>query len=254
MSSLSDWQDAAPLVIAHRGASYRAPENTLPAFELAVRLGADAVELDAKLSRDGRVVAFHDQTLERTTGERGRPGARTAAELRRLDAGQWMGPSFRGTGVPEVRDVLDLVARNLLVNIELTDYAADQGSLAEQVVALVREMRVQARVLISSFDSSALNRVKRIAPEIPIAHLFGPTWLSVRDLVRRRAAQALASHLHVSLVRRRSVAAAQWAGRRLHVYTVDEPETIARLRSWGVDGVITNAPDLARRAWESMDG
>ncbi len=146
MPPLSDWLDSAPLVIAHRGASHRAPENTLPAFELAAQLGADAVELDAKLSRDARVVAFHDQTLERTTGEGGRPGDRTAGELRRLEAGLWRGEDFRGTGVPEVREVLDAVGRSLLVNIELTDYAADQDRLAAAVVDLVRAAQVQSRV------------------------------------------------------------------------------------------------------------
>src|SRR3972149_2936611 len=150
------WFDAAPLVIAHRGASAAAPENTLLAFEQAVQLGAEAIELDAKRTRDGEVVCFHDRTLLRTTGVAGTPGSRTLGELRTYDVGAWKGEAFGGQRVPTLSEVLEAVGWRILVNIELTDYWADQPQLAEAVVAILRRHRLERRILVSSFQSSAL--------------------------------------------------------------------------------------------------
>lgn len=251
MPPISEWLDAAPLVIAHRGASFWAPENTLPAFEMAVTLGADAVELDAKLSRDGRVVAFHDQTLLRTTGRSGRPMDLSAAELVRLDAGSWKSPQYRQAGVPELDQILEAVGRRVLVNVELTDYTRRQAPLVGAVVEAVRRHGLERRVLLSSFDSLALRTARALAPEIPLAHLRGPTWLSLQDLVRRPLPAPDADHLHVSLTGRAAVAAAHRVGRRFHAYTVDRPEAMSRLWSWGVDGLITNVPEVAVRERDS---
>ncbi|HLE22969.1 MAG TPA: glycerophosphodiester phosphodiesterase family protein [Anaerolineales bacterium] len=243
--------DAAPLVIAHRGASAVAPENTLLAFEQALSLGADAIELDAKRSRDDEVVCFHDRTLRRTAGEDGTPGGRTLAELRSYDVGVWMGEAFSGQRVPTLSEVLEAVGRQLLVNIELTDYWADQPRLAEAVVAVVRRHRLERRVLVSSFQSSALAASEARAPEIPRAHLVGPTWLARRDRLALRRAEVQAEHLHESLAVPERIAAVQRAGKRVHVYTVDDPEAMKRLWGWGVDGLITDVPDVARRMKEA---
>ena len=244
----SEWLKAAPLVIAHRGASAVAPENTLAAFELAADLGAEAVELDAKLTGDGEAVAFHDRTLERTTGEGGTPGSRSLAELRLLDAGAWKSDAFRGARIPTLSEVLESVGRRLLVNIELTDYWAEQGRLVERVVAVVRRQGMESRVLLSSFQSAALVAAQRIAPQIARAHLVGPTWLAIRDRFSLRRAEVQVVHPHESLVRPDRIAAIHEAGRRIHVYTVLDPETMRRFWRLGVDGLISDLPDMARRA------
>ena len=247
MVTTSRWLEAAPLVIAHRGASLVTPENTLAAFRQALRLGAEAVELDAKLTRDGEVVCFHDRTLERTTGARGRPGDLTLAELRSLDAGRWKGDAFAGEKIPTLDEVLESMRGRALVNVELTDYWADQPMLAARTVAAVRRHAAERDVLFSSFQTGALTAVERIAPEIPRAHLNGPTWLAYRDRFVLRRADVQALHLHESLVRPERVDSVHRSGRRLHVYTVDAPETMARLWAEGVDGLITDAPDEALR-------
>src|SRR3990170_1910122 len=246
MDSRSAWLDAAPLVIAHRGASAVAPENTLPAFEQAAALGAEAVELDAKRTLDGEVVAFHDRTLHRTTGGEGSVGSRSLRDLRRLDAGAWKSDAFRGTPIPTLGEVLETVGRRLLVNVELSDYWGVQARLVERVVEIVRAHRMTGRVLFSSFDSGALAVARQLAPEIPRGHLFGPTPLAYRDLLRRRVPVA-ALHPHESRVRRDRIEAAHRSGRRVHVYTVLQEERMRTFWAWGVDGLITDLPDVARR-------
>lgn len=248
MNGPSEWLDAAPLVIAHRGASAVAPENTLEAFELAADLGAEAIELDAKLTADGEAVAFHDRTLARTTGARGTPGGRTLSELRALEVGAWKAEAYRGVRIPTLSEILEAVGRRLLINIELSDYWSRQGRLVERVVAIVRRHRLERRVLFSSFQSSALVGAQRLAPEIACGHLVGPTWLAYRDRLALRRAEVQAEHPHESLALPEKIASIHKAGKRVHVYTVDDPEVMRRMWQWGVDGLITDLPDLARRA------
>lgn len=248
MTPPSEWLDAAPLVIAHRGASAIAPENTLPAFEEAVRRGAEAVELDAKRSRDGVVVCFHDRTLFRTTGEAGAVGSKPLAELRKLDAGAWKGPAFRGIGIPTLSEVFESVGRRLLVNIELTDYWGDQVRLVEAVLTVVREHGLANRVLLSSFQSKALVAAEARAPEVARAHLVGPTWLAYRDRLALRRARVHAVHPHESLALPARIESIHRAGKRVHVYTVDDPERMTRLWDSGVDGLITDVPEHALAA------
>jgi glycerophosphoryl diester phosphodiesterase len=250
MNATSEWFDAAPLVIAHRGASAVAPENTLAAFEQAMALGAEAIELDAKRTRDGEVVCFHDRTLLRTTGVPGTPGSRSLAGLRTLDAGSWKGEAFAGQRIPTLSEVLEAVGHRLLVNIELTDYWADQSGLAKAAVEVVRRHRLERRVLFSSFQSSALVATEGRAPEIPRAHLVGPTWLATRDRFSLRRAAVQAEHLHESLALPGRIVSNHRAGRRVHVYTVDDGEAMKRLWRAGVDGLITDLPDVARRVRE----
>jgi glycerophosphoryl diester phosphodiesterase len=251
MNPPSAWLESAPLVIAHRGASLAAPENTLAAFEQALRMGADAIELDVKLTRDRQVVCFHDRTLARTTGAPGRPGAWTLAGLRSLDAGAWMSEAFRGERIPTLSEALELVGRRALVNIELTDYWANQCELVEEVTAVVRRHSAEPIVLLSSFQSSALVAAEQRAPGVPRAHLSGPTWLATRDRLALRRPTLQAVHPHETLASPERIASAHRAGRRVHVYTVDESDSMVRLWSLGIDGLITNAPDVALKTREA---
>jgi glycerophosphoryl diester phosphodiesterase len=167
------------------------------------------------------------------------------------DVGAWKGGAFGGQRVPTLSEVLEAVGRRILVNIELTDYWADQPRLAEAVVGIVRSHRLERRILVSSFQSSALVAAEARAPEIARAHLVGPTWLATRDRFSLRRAEVQAKHLHESLALPERIAATQRAGKRVHVYTVDDPQAMRRLWGWGVDGVITDLPDVARRVREA---
>jgi glycerophosphoryl diester phosphodiesterase len=242
--------DSAPLVIAHRGASAAAPENTLPAFERAIALGAEGIELDAKRTRDGVVIAFHDPTLRRTTGMEGRPGEYDWPVLQRAEAGAWMSTEFGGVRIPSLDEIFETVGSRALINVELSDYWADQRWLAEGVVASVVHHGLERRVLLSSFQSSALRAAHRLAPEIPRGRLFGPTWLSYRDRWPQRRAPIDAEHPHDSRITSPRIADAHRKGRRLHAYTVNDPDRMRELWAWGIDGIITDLPEVGVRTRE----
>ena len=233
-----------PLVIAHRGASAHAPENTLRAFRLAVAQQADAVELDAKLSRDGRIVVIHDATVDRTTNGHGAVRRLDWAALRRLSAGG--AADDPETAIPLLADVLRAVADDLLVNIELTNYAAPLDALPCRAAETVAALGVQKRVWISSFNPLTLFRFARCLPEVPIGFLVDQArpWLYTlfRWVVPHQAVEP-----HLKLATAQAVRHWQGAGKAVLVYTVNQPEAMRRLFAWGVDGIFTDRPVLARQ-------
>jgi glycerophosphoryl diester phosphodiesterase len=234
-----------PLNFAHRGASYEAPENTLAAFLLAAELGADGIELDVQLSKDGEVVVIHDFSLETTTDGRGPVGAKTMAELQELDAGSWFDPSFAGQQIPTLQQVVDVVGRRLLLNIEIKTARLTDSVLAKAVVRIVEESHLLDRVVVSSFNHLVLRKVRQLNPWIPIGLLYSPdmplplrrTWL--RPLLRPEAL-----HPYYEMLDPKTVRWAKDRGYRIHTWTVDDPGTMWQLMRQGVDIIITNRPDL----------
>jgi glycerophosphoryl diester phosphodiesterase len=242
----SNWNLSAPLVIAHRGASLLAPENTLAAFRLAADLGADAIELDAKLTVDGHVVIHHDLTLDRTTTGRGYLKDCTLEELQRVDAGSHFDATFVGERIPSLRDVFLEVGDKLLINVELTNYGTPFDALPEAVVELISEFNLEQRVLLSSFSPLSLMKTRRLAPDIPLGLLINdrqPSWL-ISFLQWISPHEAL--HPHLTVVNREMIHQGHARGRNINVWTVNEPVEIQALEELGVDGIITDAPDTAR--------
>jgi glycerophosphoryl diester phosphodiesterase len=171
MDQKSDWLRTLPVVIAHRGASFYAPENTLPAFELAYQQGAQAVELDVKLSQDGCIIAMHDASVDRTTNGVGRVSDLRWEEMQRMDAGAWKGDRYQDTPIPLLITLLEALADRLLFNIELTNYTTPFDDLPIVVVELIVQMGLEHRVLLSSFNPWSLLRARHRAPEIPLGLL-----------------------------------------------------------------------------------
>ncbi|MGH2604979.1 MAG: glycerophosphodiester phosphodiesterase, partial [Anaerolineales bacterium] len=160
----SEWMQRAPLVVGHRGAPRFAPENTLAGFRRAADLGADGVEMDAKLTADGVVVCHHDRTLDRTTNGRGRVLDWTWEALCTLDAGSHFGDSFAGEPIPLLEQAFRELGDGLLFNVELTNYGSPRDRLPEAVLELVARFRLERRVLLSSFNTIALRRSARLRP------------------------------------------------------------------------------------------
>lgn len=236
-----------PLIFAHRGACRAAPENTLPAFEAAMRLGADGVELDVQYSADGALVVFHNPTLEKTSTGAGRVTAHTLAQLRGLDAGSWFGPAFAGTGIPLLDEVLDLLKGKLLVNIELKALEATFSDLGVDVIKAVRAHDMVDEVVISSFNPFALRRAKQAGPEIECALLLAPdlpAWMRLG--LTRRHSRADGLHPELSMVNAAYMAAAAKRGLPVRVWTVDEAADMRRMIALGVDALITDVPEVAR--------
>jgi glycerophosphoryl diester phosphodiesterase len=234
-----------PLIFAHRGASKAAPENTLPAFEAAIRLGADGVELDVQYSSDGALVIFHNDTLEKTSDGDGRVTAHTLAELRALDAGSWFGPSFAGTRIPILDEVLDLMKGKLLVNVELKVLGTLQSGMGADAVKTIRAHGMADQVVISSFNPFALRQAKEAGPEIECALLLAhdlPGWM--RWGFTRRYSRADGLHPDFEMVNEAYMAQARQLGMPVRVWTVDDEATICRLMPLGVDAIITNVPDV----------
>lgn len=251
------WQPGRrPLVFGHRGGAGLAPENTFAAFDRGIAAGVDGLELDVRLSRDGEVVVCHDATLDRTTDASGPVSAFTSRELAGVDAGYRFSPGdgvwpFRGRGVrlPLLRAVLERFVSHLMI-IELKD---PELELARAVTALVREAGALDRVCIGSFRRPVLEEVRRLEPrlatgaasdEVRWAHYC--SWLGV--FPRRVSYQALQvpeRREGQRIVTGRFVRGAHRAGVPVQVWVVDEPSHIQRLLALGVDGIITDRPDVA---------
>lgn len=237
-----------PIIFAHRGASAHAPENTIPAFELALAQGADAIELDAKLTADGQVVVFHDATVDRITEGTGRLVQKTFADLRSLDAGRRFSDQFRGTKIPTLEEVFEAVGKKIFINVELTNYAAPRDALVEKVCALVKKHGLEKSVIFSSFFVSNLKQAERFLPEVPRGLLALKGWIGAwaRSFIFSFGEYA-ALHPYLTDVNVQQVSRVHQLKRRIHVWTVNKPEDIARLNAWGVDGIFTDDPQLALR-------
>ena len=227
-----------PLVIAHRGASGTCPENTLAAFRRAHALGADMIELDVQLTRDAEVVVIHDPTLERTTDGTGRVCERSLVEVRRLDAGSWFDPTFRGERVPTLAAAL--ASTPLGVNVELKP-AGDDG-LEVRALAVVEESGALERTIFSSFDLPVLGRLRRRSAAAAIAVLWQTEAVAeALEWVRRVGARAL--HLRKDAATPRTLAAVAAAEMPVRVWTVNDQAEMRALAAAGVEGFFTDHPE-----------
>jgi glycerophosphoryl diester phosphodiesterase len=231
--------------VAHRGAPTRAPEHTIPAYEAAIEAGADDLALDLRLSADDHLVVIHDARLERTTDGRGRVRDHTARELKRLDAGGWFGPRYRGQRVQTLHEVLERFRDRVGFVLRLPDDPEAGPPLEERVVGPLQIYDVLDRTLVASADPGALGRARRLDFELR-------TGLIVRDAlpgpdVAAAAAGATAVWLSGAATPR-AVAAVTAAGLECYAGPVDEADAARRLAGAGVTGIVTARIDLLRRA------
>ncbi len=237
------------VIFAHRGDLAHAPENTLPSFQQALQKGADGVELDAKLTADGRVIVIHDMTVERTTTGKGRVASFNLEDIRKLDAGAWYNEKFSGTKVPMLEEVFELVGKDKLINIELTNYSTPKDGLVLKVSELIKKHNKHDQILFSSFFPSNLKIAAQVLPNVPRALLAMPglvgLWARSFGFM---FGDYQALHPHISSASREQVQRAHRLKRRVHVWTANTPEEIHRLKDWGVDGIFTDDPQTAVHA------
>jgi glycerophosphoryl diester phosphodiesterase len=237
-------------VFAHRGNSATAPENTLSAFEQAVKVGADGVELDVQLTRDGRVVVIHDETLDRTTNGAGWVKDHDWEALRRLDAGSWWDPRFSTERIPLLNDVLDLLSgTGLIVNIELKNGRVRYPGLEAAVLNCVDRFRMADRVILSSFHHPSLRVLRGMRPEISLAALVESGLYEPWVYARYAGVHAL--HPDWRAIDEATVKACRSVGIAVRPYTVDDPKMMQQFSEWGVDGIITNHPHQCREVLDS---
>jgi glycerophosphoryl diester phosphodiesterase len=243
------------IIVAHRGASVRAPENTLEAFRLAVEAGADAIELDVHLTADGELAVIHDETLDRTTDRTGAVRELTMDEIRQADAGaRFAGPEgdypFRGRGltVPTLPEVLDWLPDGLGLVVEIKSRSAPDA-----VVEALRgrPVRAEDRVSIISFDERSIDRVRELDTAIRTGYLLVPGQHLETALVWAT------EHGHVGVHPwdpdlgpdpSPILVLAKAYGRDVGCYVVNDPARMVHLAASGLWGFVTDVPEVARAA------
>ncbi len=237
---------ARPLVIAHRGASGHRPENTRAAYELALRLRADMIEIDLHRTADGAIVVAHDETLDGLGGA-GAIADATLGAVQALDAGE-------GERVPILEDVLDCFGAAIPFNLEFKrGPAGPYPGLERDALAAVEARGLLSETLFSSFDDPVLARLRALSPAARIGLLVSAR-SAERAIERARALGAEAIHPWFGLVGGALVATAHDAGLAVHPYTVDDVADMRRLLDLGVDGLFTNYPERLRALVDSPAG
>ncbi len=252
-----------PLIIAHRGASALAPENTLAAFKRAVDDGAEGIEFDVRLAKDGVAVVFHDSTLTRTARRDGRLANYTSTELRLLDVGSWFNrhdprladPAFEKEIVPTVAETLEFLKDfHGLIYIELKCRDDEVEALSRAVCDAIRDSPLIGRIIIKSFKLQVLPRVKALCPGIKTAALFAP---KIMNILRKEKHLVMIAEefgadeisLHFTLATRKLMKKAESRNLRVTIWTADSPRWIKRALRLGFNAIITNDPArlLAKR-------
>ena len=232
-----------PLVISHAACAGHAPENTLAGIRAALRLGADAIEIDVQASADSIPVLMHDLTVDRTTGGRGPVSQLTLDQLRGLDAGGGAQTGGRSPEpVPTLAEVLALTKGSALLVVEIK-----QPGIEEQVAAVVREAGALSDVMVWSFFAQALAAMRQAEPLLPTGLLIAPqalpSWPQMREAALRMGLQAV-SVFHAGITEE-IAGQARRSALTLYAWTADAEADIQRLIDLGVDGIVTNFPDRA---------
>jgi glycerophosphoryl diester phosphodiesterase len=230
-------------VIGHRGASGHAPENTMAAFRRAAEMGATFIETDLHISRDARLVAIHDATLDRTTSGKGQVKDFTLAELRELDAGAWFGPEFTGQRIPTLEEVLDF-ARQADVGLFLEIKQESAWGIEHGLVAALRAAKESDRVVILSFSAGILRNVRRLDATMMTGLLFdssGAANANILDTAREIGVRQVAPRL--DLLTPEFVEAAHRMDFQVVCWTANEPPQMQYAVASGVDGIMSDYPD-----------
>jgi glycerophosphoryl diester phosphodiesterase len=226
------------MVIAHRGASAYAPENTLAAFDLAVQMGCRHLELDVDLTRDGQIVVMHDETVDRTTNGAGPVGSHTLAELRALDAGAWFGTQFTGLRIPTFEEVLERYQGRVHLHTELKGRAPH---LAQCTADLVRQYGMVEHVTVTSFQQPRLVEIRAYAPELPtgwlVSEVSDVTIAQARELGLTQICPK-ADRVTPALVRRLHA-----EGFVVRAWGVGNDALMRQVVEAGADGMTVNFPD-----------
>ncbi len=243
--------DHRPFVIAHRGASAHAPENTLSAFGLAIDQGADAIELDVRLSHDNELVVIHDPTLRRTTSGKGRVRNYTVSELKLLDAGSWFDQSFIGERIPTLSEIFQLVDGRVGINIELKSVTGkkDAERLVQRSHEIIRRYHAEEYVLLCSFQHSLVKLARQLDSRVATGVIYDP--LRHRGSLPSKLAGNAGAAVFISdlrYLRRRMISDAKRHGIILSAYTINTERNLRRCISLGVGGLITNTPSTILRA------
>ncbi|MEK5037678.1 glycerophosphodiester phosphodiesterase [Sporosarcina sp. FSL K6-3457] len=229
-------------IYAHRGSSGTHPENTITAFTEAAHLAIHGVEFDVHLTKDGELVVIHDERIDRTSNGTGYVKDMTLAKLKTFDFGSWFSPDFTGQTIPTLHEVLQLFTEtHHHLNIELKSDIFPYEGMVEKVLAIVSEMGLDSRVVLSSFDHEAIRTVKQLAPHLETAALFMEVLVEPLDYMRAIPADAL--HLFFPTALRPSIQQVLESGTPVRTFTVNEAQYAQALQDVGVSAIFTDFPE-----------
>lgn len=228
--------------VAHRGSSGSYPENTRLAFEKAIEAGADMIEMDCQLSKDGHVVVFHDERLDRTAKVKGYVKGKTLKQLKKLDAGAWFKRSFKGEKILTLEEVLEIVAGKVELNLDIKAVPKGPLGIEIKILFILSHYDYLERTILSSFDYHSLRRVRELAPDIRIGALYGT---GIKDNPFQVAREVNASSLHVQreLATPHFLEQAAQLGLKSFVWTVNEVKEMEKFLALGVNGLISDFPE-----------
>jgi len=231
---------------AHRGASFYAPENTLEAFDIAVKQKADGIELDVQLSKDGQPVVIHDETIDRVSDGTGYVRDYNLNELKKFNFGKLF-PHFGFSVIPTLEEVYGLLKQtDLTINVELKTGIIFYEGIEERLVNLAQRMNMEDRIIYSSFNHYSLLNLKKLKKDAKIGLLVSDIYVDVLDYAVKLGADAL--HPMGYMLRLPGFIEESKAKKmKLHVWTVDDEEEIKLLNAYGTDAIITNKPVIARK-------
>ena len=237
-----------PYLVAHRGISGKAPENTLAAFQLACETpGIDMIELDVRLSGDDQVIVLHDRTLQRTTTGNGSARLYSVAQLKEFDAGSWFNPAFAEERIPTLDEVLKIVNKRRWINIELKSdffFRGQQGLLERGVLDVVRRAGCEHSVMYSSFNHRMVATIKKLEPKATTGVIFS----FVRDYGRLPSKLAGRVCAEVFVCEKREISPrvmqdARQAGVAVYVNTLNSVENAEKMMEIGIDGILSDSAD-----------
>lgn len=242
---------AKSLVISHRGANRYAPQNTLPAFEKATALGADGFETDVHITKDGKIVLCHNYTIDETSDGCGEISKKTLENLKTYDFGKYFSNKFKGTEIPTIDEFLSFVeTTNITVlNIEIKSPKEAETAIVRETIKAVKEHGLFEKLLISSFDPKLLVEAKQIDKNCKTGFLYAPNSPTLLQMAWKqlrfcKEIGADAVHPHFLFVDKNYVERAHKMGLMVNPWTVDSEKCIDKMIDLGVDGIITDFPDV----------
>lgn len=225
------------MIIAHRGASGSAPENTIPAIIKAINDGANYIEIDVHQTLDKKIVVIHDYSVDRTTTHEGEVKNLTYTEIEKMEAGKWFSDKYEGTKIPLLEEVLNIIPNSVKLIIEVKGDSSVYPRIENNIVDILRRSNFKDRIILKSFDEDVLTKFKLLAPEIPrlLVYVFGFCVLDTDCQYLQ----------HYEMFLRESfVKSAQKEGYKIIAWGVQSKSTMERVLSYGIDGIETDHPEL----------
>ena len=245
-----------PLVIAHRGASGIAPENTLLAFDKAIQIGVDRIEMDLRQTIDGEVVILHDKTINRTTNGWGSIRKMSLKKAKRYSAGSWFHHEFSAERIPTLRETLEFVNGRTTLLLEIKHGSPYHHGIERNIIKILDEYDAHDWCIVQSFNDKVLNNFRKLpelhsdvqklfAAFIPVAPFYGGSRFSYKRVGKYEYAQEV--NINYKYVNQRVVRKVQAMGKKVNVWTINQSTNMRKYLNMGVDGIITNYPERLKR-------